>query len=135
MWCLVTGTMSLSSISAHLVIHRESNLMHCLDGYLGSTYSGRDGRSEREWVQGSTQGWLNGTWKYGDKGWGGVIGSIPTVGKELCGALLSSLTSAYHWVGVICNGGWCGECPVYPADRNPSKWVQADGYLVPPSIL
>ena len=35
-----------------------------------------------------------------------------TVGKELCGALLDSLTSAYHWVSVICNGGWYGECPV-----------------------
>ena len=58
---------------AHLVIHHESNLMHCLDGYLGSTYSGRDGRSEREWVQGSTLGWFNGTGKYGDQGWGGVI--------------------------------------------------------------
>ena len=48
MWCLVPGAMSLSSISGHLVTHRESNLMHCLDGYLGSTYSGRDGRSKRE---------------------------------------------------------------------------------------
>ena len=56
-----------------------------------------------------------------------------TVGKELCGALLGSLTSAYHWVGVICNGGWYREGPFYPADRNPSKWVQADGSLVPPS--
>ena len=74
MWCLVPGTMSLSSVTAHLVIHCDSNLMHCLDGYLGSTYSGRDGRSEREWVQGSTLGWFNGTGKYRDKGWGGVIG-------------------------------------------------------------
>ena len=60
--------------NTHLVIHRESNLSHCLDGYLGSTYSRRDGRSEREWAQGSTLGWFNGTGKYGDKGWGGVIG-------------------------------------------------------------
>ena len=58
---------------AHLVIHCESSLMHCLDGYLGSTYSGRGGRSEREWVQGSTLGWFNGTGKHGDKGWRGVI--------------------------------------------------------------
>ena len=56
-----------------------------------------------------------------------------TVGKELCGALLGSLTSAYHWVGVIHNDGWYRECPVFPTDRNPSKWVQADGSLVPPS--
>ena len=58
-----------------------------------------------------------------------------TVGKELCGALLGLLTSAYHRVGVIRNGGWYRECPVYPADRNPSKWVQADGSLVPTSAL
>ena len=64
---------TLTLRQAHLVIHHESNLMHCLDGYLGSTYSGRDGRSKREWVQGSTLGWSNGTGKYGDKGWGGVI--------------------------------------------------------------
>ena len=25
--------------------------------------------------------------------------------------------------------------PSFPADRNPSKWVQADGSLVPPSAL
>ena len=37
-----------------------------------------------------------------------------TIGKELCGALLGSSTSAYHWVGVIRNGGWYGECPVFP---------------------
>ena len=67
---------------AHLVIHHESNLMHCLDGYLGSTYSGRGGRSEREWVQGSTLGWFNGTGKYGDKGWGGVIGGIHCIGVK-----------------------------------------------------
>ena len=66
----------------HLVIHRESNLMHCLDGYLGSTYSGRGGRSEREWVQGSTLGWFNGMGKYGDKGWGGVIGGIHCIGMK-----------------------------------------------------
>ena len=35
MWCLVPGAMSLSSVRAHLVIHCESNLMHCLDEYLG----------------------------------------------------------------------------------------------------
>ena len=42
-----------------------------------------------------------------------------TVGKELCGALLGSLTSAYHWVGVIRNGGWYGECPVFPRTEIP----------------
>ena len=67
---------------AHLVIHRESNLMHCLDGYLRSTYSGRDRRSEREWDQGSTLGWSDGTGKYGDKGWGGVIGGIHCIGVK-----------------------------------------------------
>ena len=67
---------------AHLVIHHESNLMHCLDGYLGSTYSRRDGRSEREWVQGSTLGWFDGTGKYGDKGWGGVISGIHCIGMK-----------------------------------------------------
>ena len=123
LWCVVPcpGCHSTLNYNTHLVTHRETNLMHCLDGHLGSTYSGRDGRSKREWVQGSTLGWFNGTGKYGDKGWGGVIGGIhcagviavtpldhegctsrgwgideATVGKELCGALLGSLTSAYH---------------------------------------
>ena len=80
MWCLVPGAMSLSPFSTHLVIHHESNLMHCLDGYLGSTYSRRDGRSKREWVQGSTLGWFNGTGKYGDKGLGGVIRGVHCAG-------------------------------------------------------
>ena len=36
-----------------------------------------------------------------------------TVGKELCGALLGSSTSAYHWVGAIRNGSWYRECSVF----------------------
>ena len=36
-----------------------------------------------------------------------------TIGKELCGALLGSSTSAYHWVGAIRNGSWYRECSVF----------------------
>ena len=64
----------------------------------------------------------------------GVGGTMRiTIGKELCGVLLGSSTSAYRWVGVIRNGSWCRECSVFPRIENPSNWVQADGSLVPPS--
>ena len=52
MGVVVCGALSRAphhcQLNTHLVTHRETNLMHCLDRHLGSTYSGRDGRSVRE---------------------------------------------------------------------------------------
>ena len=57
-WGALSRAPHYCQLKTHLVTHHGTNLSHCLDGYLGSTYSGRYGRFVRERAQGSTLGWF-----------------------------------------------------------------------------
>ena len=141
-WGALSRAPHYCQLNTHLVTHHETNLSHCLDGHLGSTYSGRYGRFVRGRAQGSTLGWFISAGKYGDSGGGRVIGensllSVKAVtppnhevytfkgmgdpwGHNRERAMWcshGSSTSAYRWVGVIHNGSWCRECSVFLADR------------------
>ena len=81
-WGALSRAPHYCQLNTHLVTHHETYLSHCLDGHLGSTYSGRYGRFVRERAQGSTLGWFISTGKYGDSGGGRVIGENSLLERE-----------------------------------------------------